>query len=185
MSGGSFKRKVVLDLPEGFLSFFVFLAVCFINRIISEHQRNSLAVDFVEVNASILSAVIILSTAWSITFLGNLKEGRSKGSARFCWSLLYYRNWLEWKILVYKFSLGWQGGGGLVLSPHSKNILGSNLLDNWGLSVWRLHVPPVPMWVFYGCSLFPSAQKHANTVRLTSLCKLPFGVSVDGCLPLY
>ncbi len=64
----------------------------------------------------------------------------------------------------------------LALSPHSKRVLGSNPLANWGPSVWSLPVLLVPPWV-------PPASSHSpKTCKLIGDSKLGVNVSVSGCL---
>merc|ERR1712035_185044 len=79
------------------------------------------------------------------------------------------------------------GGGTVVqwlaLPPHSKKVAGSIL--TWGLSVWSLHVLPVPAWVLSGYSGFLPQSKDMH-VRLIGDSKLSVGVNVrvNGCSSL-
>src|SRR4029434_9039011 len=66
-------------------------------------------------------------------------------------------------MLIIKLFLGSTVAQWLALSPHSKKALGSHPGPSRSfqvLSVWSLHVLPVPAWVYSGYSGFPHHHKR-------------------------
>lgn len=64
----------------------------------------------------------------------------------------------------------------LALSAHSKKVLRSNLLADWAVTLWSLHVHLMPAWVFSRCSGFLQLSKDM-WVKLTGYSEFFIDVS--------
>ncbi len=58
-------------------------------------------------------------------------------------------------LILYVFKIHKYSGLVINTVPNSEKVLG---FDSQGLSMWSLHVLPVLVWVFCGCSRFPHHQ---------------------------
>lgn len=85
-------------------------------------------------------------------------------------SLLYHRN----KLLKANQNVQDPEVGGTVvqwlgLSAQSRKVLGSNFTADRGLSEWRLHVFPMPVWLSVGYFGFPHSPNAWELGQLATL----------------
>ena len=79
--------------------------------------------------------------------------------------LKYGENANNLLINIYNYMMGSTVAQWLALSPHSKKALGSHPSRSFQvLSVWSLHVLPVPAWVYSGYSGSPHHHKDMHCI---------------------